>query len=127
MVKIFGGYQLLKPNEKETTLSHQLKPLPRVSLLLENHHFSGKFLQGYHSEAKCHLKKKKKIAKEKNTNGDRIISFFGKKSKGAKRLFIDIFSKASLERLLEVRGRMTKLRGTSFLVKIILGSPLFWV
>ena len=29
--------------------------------------------------------------------------------------------------LLEVRGRMTKLRCTSFLVETILGSPLFWL
>ena len=45
----------------------------------------------------------------KNTNGDRIISLFVKKSTCTKRLFMDFFSKESLELLLEVRGRMTKL------------------
>ena len=53
---LFARNQCVQANckgRKETTLSHQLKPLPRVSLQLGNHYFSGNFSTGNHSEVKC--------------------------------------------------------------------------
>ena len=38
---VLRATSVFKLTEKETTLSHQLKPLPQVSLLLGNHYFSG--------------------------------------------------------------------------------------